>query len=564
MVKSYARYVRTKNGEQFVIRLRMSRGMDIDGGGEEASNSQDMSKRQGLIAVNDLLYVLEPDLSVASNKTHKNHFFQSAEYNYNHTAICILNSGADYIDTRRSWLQFDVEMTCTDDGSTIAGGTAPLPSSSVYSSFGAHGSACNLISSILISTRSGDELCHLNDFNLMQNMLIPLAYGREWMDGPGALMGAGGGIPNKNRDGNGNLTQRFCIPMYVLAPLFGYGRLMPSMLMSGMRIEITFAKPETAYQTVTCDRTVASDAGSHLVKPVERVSTYKVLAPQFVLASVQLSDSIQRALNELSATNGLEIVYTDYAQTPHAGGTSFDTVNVEVRKSCSRALKAFARIRNNGYNTQPFSSVDASYTVVNAAGDPVDQGGKGMESMHDSFRSEQEFPFHEYQWQLGSLYFPQQPVTGTHSNATIKAQQCAVSSYAHLLESVDKYSDNASIFNTFSGIPGGFHEVGDSYYSKASLLAYEKGSIGHGYGFNGQQTTIGVTLERSTMFNLAGVPVNNSRVLALRAKLNIANTETRPNVTPAILSTNNKRQLDIFLKYVKLARVFLNNVEVEQ
>ena len=79
----------------------MGRGpqdMDANAGGGGQSNSQDMSKRQGLMAVNDLNYVLEPDLSVASNKTHKNHFFQSNEYTPNQTAICILNSGADYID----------------------------------------------------------------------------------------------------------------------------------------------------------------------------------------------------------------------------------------------------------------------------------------------------------------------------------------------------------------------------------------------------------------------------------------------------------------------------------
>lgn len=546
--------------------------MDIDSEAGGASNSQDMSKRQGLIAVNDLMYVLEPDLSVASNKTHKNHFFQASEYSQNQTAICILNSGADYIDTRRSWLQFDVELTCVDAGNltaTDAGGATPdhaatpPTAANCFAQFGAHGSACNLISSIMISTRSGDELCHLNDFNLMQNMLIPLAYGREWMDGPGALMGMGDGIPNKDRPVDfavGSTTRRFCIPMYVLAPFFGYGRLMPSMLMSGLRIEINFAKPETAYQMVSTSRlSMVSDNVS--ITPVERASTYKVTSPQFVLASVQLSDSIQRALNELSATNGLEIVYTDYAQTSHHTTAVMDTVNVEIRKSCSRALKAFARVRNIGYNGKAFAAWDRAKTVGNPYTESVPLG-KGMETMHDSFRSLSEFPFTEYQWQLGSLYFPQQPVAGNASNVSLKARQCAVSAYAHLLEATDKYHDNAPMFNTFSGIPAGSTLEGNSYYQKASKLAFMDGEFGDGFGFNGQQTTIGVTLERSTMFNLAGVPVNNSRVLALRAKLNSDITETRPTV--GTLSENGKSQLDIFLKYVKLARVFLNNVEVEQ
>ena len=531
--------------------------MDTGGSGGGASNSQDMSKRQGLIAVNDLNYILEPDLSVASNKTHKNHFFQSAEYNQSQTATCILNSGADYIDTRRSWLQFDIEMTCTETPAQVAPGAAFPAANTVHASFGAHGSACNLISSIIISTRSGDELVHLQDFNLMQNMLIPLAYGREWMDGPGALMGFGSGIPNAQRGGGTGLTKRFCIPMYCLAPLFGYGRLMPSMLMSGMRIEIQFAKPEVAYQLYTTNRTTLENATVVQKIPAERVSTYSVKNPQFVLSSVQLSDSIQRALNELSATNGLELVYTDYAQTNHPGGTEMVDINLEIRKSCSRALKAFARVRNIGYNANPYTT----YKVV--ATDGSDGTGKGTESANDSFRACEHFPFTEYQWQLGSLYFPQQPVSGTGPTGVLKARSCSVSAYAHLLEAVDKYQDNAPIFNAFSGVPSGARNNGDDYYTKWSQLGYDGGERSGGFGFNGSQTTLAVTLERSTMFNLAGVPVNNSRVLALRAKLDDTNNEVRAD-RPAVVSTNNKRRLDIFLKYVKLARVFLNNVEVEQ
>jgi hypothetical protein len=74
---------------------------------------------------------------------------------------------------------------------------------------------------------------------------------------------------------------------------------------------------------------------------------------------------------------------------------------------------------------------------------------------------------------------------------------------------------------------------------------------------------ISVTLERSTMFNLAGVPVNNSRVLALRGTVSGESGDFRPDGGGPIAG-GVVRQLDIYLKYVKLARVFLNNVEVEQ
>ena len=72
------------------------------------SDAGSSSRRQGMLAVNDLTYLLEPDLSVAVNVTHKNHFFQSTKYTNSQRAVCILNSGADYIDTRDSDLQFDM------------------------------------------------------------------------------------------------------------------------------------------------------------------------------------------------------------------------------------------------------------------------------------------------------------------------------------------------------------------------------------------------------------------------------------------------------------------------
>ena len=69
------------------------------------------SDRDGLIQVNDLVYKLEPDMSVATQRTHKNHFFQSPTYTNQQPAISILNSGADYIDTRRSFLHLEVELS---------------------------------------------------------------------------------------------------------------------------------------------------------------------------------------------------------------------------------------------------------------------------------------------------------------------------------------------------------------------------------------------------------------------------------------------------------------------
>lgn len=535
-------------------------------------------KRSGLISVNDLTYVLEPDLSVATNKTHKKHFFQTNQFDPSQRAICILNSGADYIDTRRSYLSFEVTLSETNR----------------MGYFGQCGSACNFIRSIQISTRSGDTLCRLDDFASLSNILLPLMYDREWFDNQGALMsfggavhryvgGAGGAVQNANGTGEGD-SQRFVIPMYVLSPLFAYGRLLPAMMMSGLRIEIEWQTAAKAFQTV--------DASAPATRLWDPLTTYTVKTPYFVLESVQLSDSIQRALNEQSAVNGLEIVYCDYEMTEAQASGLESKWNIEVRKSCSRALKAFARFR------------------------AVDQDTK--EGLTDTFKAETQWPVTSYQWQLGSLYFPQQPVKSASVDAPM---QCCREAYAHLLETVDKFhgassqpymtyagrdaqidwtktgrvlaTDTLQYTNVFANSVYATGESAKTYLYDVNgrqplvtsatdtangRLIVKSNPFGRSGSFAGDQHVIGVNLERSSLFNLAGVPVNNSRVLALQATCVTTTGEGvygKDNTTKATVdasgvsaidavSTSARRSCQIFLKYVKLARIWLNNVEVEQ
>ena len=551
-------------------------------------------KANGLITINDLNYALEPDLSVAVNKTHKRHFFQSNEYTNSQRAICILNSGADYIDTRRSYLSFDLDINLDIPAYLTTPGDATEAAEDVEAKrrfrayVGRHGSAMNMIKDITISTRSGDELVRLNDFSLMQNMLMPNMYCREWFDTNGELINYGGvyettaerttflevpadpGVANKVKIVNAaNDVPRVVIPMYLLSPLFGYGRLMPAMLMSGLRIEIGWALPEEAFMlyNVKCNR--AETAGNTFpCAPAELTNAsgdgaatafqnFTIKNPYFNLCSIQLSDSIQRALNEQSAVNGLEIVYADYERTSAPLGALGPNVNLEVRKSCSRALKAFARILLKDKTRKP--------------------------SREDSFKAEVGFPILEYQWQLGSLYFPQQPLKASSIETNLDMGREA---YALMLESFDKYAPGVSSksFLPYSSQNISSELTVQNIDSSARFTNREPGVIAvpgnNGVNPPGQriaaepgsflydQHVIGVNLERSSLFNLAGVPVNNSRVLALHAKLRGSTYQLNAKGGKArdekIEDVNALRKVVSFLKYVKLARVFLNNVEVEQ
>jgi hypothetical protein len=537
-----------------------------------------------MLAVNDLNYILPPDLSVSVNNTYKNHFFQSSTYTNNQRAICILNSGADYGDTRCSTLNFIVQLT--------AGANR-------FAYFGKNGSILNIIRSITVSSRSGDEISRTIDLNHLSVMTTGFKYSENWVKTVGQTIGYGSGLLPYNHT---QVQQQFSIPLYLLSDFFAYGRLLPAMVLAGLRIEIEWESPLKAFQAIHHSSNTAPAAPS-------TAFTYTVTNPYISLRSVQLTDGTQRALNEMSAVNGLEIVYCDYERTESTLGSTA-SLQLEVRKAASRALKAHLSTRITGDTT--------SVTK-------------------DSFKTEA-WDYKQWQWQLGSLYFPQQPVKAYNDVTRLAIPE----SYQHTLVSFDKYKGDQtkcaaiplrdvngplsqSIGDTSgtelgtisiaittgivtgaaaadfvaAGIVQGDRIMCDgkvftvtaatvtttgmtvvpapeatiaATYDWRILTGKQPGMdfsqntqvpwleprdirLGVSQSVNGRdgtfangRSTICCLLERSDLFNLTGVPINNSRVLSAQATYGSAADRTAT----------------VFLKYVRLARVFLNNVEVEQ
>jgi hypothetical protein len=488
------------------------------------SGGDDQGKRQALISVNDLTYVLPPDLSVAVVRTHTNHYFQQSEYTNNQRSICILNTGAHYIDTRCSSLEFGIRLT--GNNSNVTGGY-----------FGDHGTALNLIESITISSRAGDELCRINDADLLHYITTPMKYDQEWLSSVGQGMGYRGVVNGDGKDWN---RRYFSIPLYALSDLFAYGRLMPSMLMSGLRISISWTRPDQAFQ--------ARQAGAPAALGANRISSYTIINPYISTYAYQLSDGVQRDLNELSATNGLEIVYCDWEPTSIQYATAQNlTVQLEVRKAASRALTAIAWTRDTRN---------------------IDDG------RYNSYQSKI-WDYRKYQWQLGSLYFPQQPViASTEGNAISNVHNNVAESYKHALIAFGTYKDDrkSGIYfidreddgqlqyhvndgDNATNVWRGFYrsDTGTLIATQTHLdvpgtgwIADESGQAGT---YSNSHSVLGVNLERTDLFNMSGVPINNARVLSLRVQYQ---------------GFDVPRTLHIFLKYVRLARCFLNNVEVEQ
>jgi hypothetical protein len=480
-------------------------------------------KKDGLIAVNDLNYVLPPDLSVSVNRTHTNHYFQSAQYSNQQRAICILNSGAHYGDMRLSSLEFGVQLTAPTVGTVRT----------VHGWFGQNGSAMNLIESITISSRSGDEISRIDQCDLLKYVTTGFRNTSAWMDTVGKSMGTNAVVLASTHNRN---TSYFSIPLYCLSDIFAYGRILPPGLLSGLRISITWTSPQKAFvinTRLTADGTLATPTAD------DRIPSYTITNPFVSMYAVQLTDGVQRALNELSATNGLEIVYCDWEATEAGYTTSTNThVQLEVRKAASRALKAFAVTRNT---TNTLLATEDSYATLG-------------------------WDYRKWQWQLGSLYFPQQPVLAGTENIGVDAQTANIlpESYKHALIAFGGYKNGGKTCatpyrDTANHLESNFANK-TTVFPIASATPWEQVAVvntGTPGSLNGQWGTyahgmsvIGCLLERSDLFNLSGVPINNSRVLSFRAQYNSPSTQVRT--------------LTVFLKYVRLARVFLNNVEVEQ
>lgn len=85
-------------------------------------------------------------------------------------------------------------------------------------------------------------------------------------------------------------------------------------------------------------------------------------------------------------------------------------VYLEIRKSASRALMAFARVINDSPNPH----------------------------LYDPFASCPESFWNHYQWQLGSLYFPQQRVEDSSSDDTRRHDNVACVAYNYTLDAFDR------------------------------------------------------------------------------------------------------------------------------
>jgi len=424
-------------------------------------NSQAMIAKQGIIDVNNLSYNLKPDLSVTTSRTTTTQFFQNNDYAENATMVCIMNTGASFIYGPNTTIVFDILTR------QLAGGVNT--DNGIY--FPSPGSAANIFSRITIMSRSGVVLERIDSVNILSAIKTKYEHDVSWENSVGSLMGFNNLDTKFDPSTNLRSQQRFVIPMSQISGLFSYENLLPSALMSGLRIEIALTPAYQAFSRV---------AGTH----ASRTYGYSVIQPRIQCDAYMLTDSVMRSLNEAAASSGLEVVFPTYFTTIQSRSSSL--LNMESRRACSRALSAF-------YLEQAPVTVFLTQTSTVGSKYLADAGPTSV------------------QFRAGSLYFPNTAIAST------EADLCGPENFQMALQCFNK-------FNTTS----------------SSNVNYEN-------YVNGGSLILGTTLERSTALNLTGIPLSNSRVLALNA--------TFDDATPTTCY--------LFLEYVTLARVFISNCTVE-
>lgn len=519
--------------------------MQVSGAREGSAQAfkSDDGKSQNIdtmLDFNALQYEMAPDLSVATDRTFKEHPFQKNEYGSGETAFCILNSGADFIDGRNTYLAFDIRPKFV--------GT--LPSNfATHPRFNPLGSVLQMIRSITITDRAGNEIERVQDVGRLADLLMRNSYSNSWFNTYGRQFGAtashfagedidpafGGPesafaaparwpIDTDTATADQEGTSRgFVIPLRFISGLFDFNQLLPAQLMSGLRFEIQFQQPARALQFPGGDAFTTQYTYTH--------NNVRIVAD-----SVKLTDSIARELNERAANDGLEIMFRTWFTTCFIQAVDTSQYNVEIRKAVSRAFGALAHFA------------------------PIPPGG--AEATLDQTQTHP-YDFKNWQFRAGNLYFPHQelrerrslqldPVNHTSTTLNLvgpnnQTTLGAVETYNHLQRLFGKnhemFSENdmnyrfyeQTVSSSYNGV------VGDNAQGAKEFLRNANPSLA-------SLALLPLDLERSTVQDLSGIPLNNSRILALDFELE----------SPI------SGEVTIYLQHLKVARVFLDNTEIEE
>jgi hypothetical protein len=309
-----------------------------------------------LLAVNQLSYQMPPSLGIASSARHRMEFAQMNSYSVGSnggasTVVFDLQSGSSFIDPAVSYFVFNVSHT----------------SAGVAMGFGS-GSVANLIQTVTVRSRTGREVCRVENFNLLVKYVDLIQNSQDRLL---TVMASQGYSPIGTVYGSSvpNTGKIFILPMNTI-PCFApiNGKLLPPQLMEGLRVEFRLESSNIAFTPSTVAGVTPANFSYTITRPYSHYMCY------------DLADAFQRQIAMVAAKSGLRLLHNEYFHTITSANTQ--QINYDIKKAASKALSCLVIPR-----------VVTATTSADA----------------DCFASIQN-QIISYQGQIGSQYYPNAPL----------------------------------------------------------------------------------------------------------------------------------------------------------
>jgi hypothetical protein len=577
---------------------------------KDAGASTDFNE---LLKLNQVYYNLPPSLSLVSKRCITRCQFQQTSYPNPTTtnAVCIFNTGEFQVAGRTSFLviQAGIDKSLTSLAPIWVNGTnSTVAASSTAHALLGQGNIMNLVQEITFTSASGTEVDRQQEKGLLNSHVSRNMYSKPYFDTAGDLSGYPGGTYHECYDTFGNGGQLpaavwqppwlfpirdttytghdwsivpstypltsydtsksttsvgsvdisfnpvydasfnphpgqamyFVVPLTEVLGCFNpyMQALIPSAELAGGRLEIRWKNPVEAL--IATGKIL--DSAAEATQFLNAIQIYNIWLD---LDSYQMNDSVLKTLNEIAAgREGLTVMFDtwDWAQT----STTTLTFEAMVSQARSRISRSFCVLRNSLEISNPYANSLASEAAVNRTTALSKSYTPGTPQTGN-----QQQLVNNYQAILGSLYFPQQPLT------TVE-EFCMNAYYTFSKNYTNPEVISAITYDDFIGANGVGHYSGSTINVPASAANINPdsstalGSLSTriatglpGWTQNWGSATYGFIAERSQLLQLTGLPISNARLLRHHFVLNYA---------PA---GNSGRNCDVFTQYTRIAKVFL-------
>ena len=182
----------------------------------DSSGSGDINS---LLAESGLEYLADNESNVVVERTQRKQHASKVSYKQNNVVVLNLNTGSDYIDFKNSTLKFRLK-TFDDALAFKTGNWGALDGEG-----GSGGSVLNIFESIRLVSRSGSQICSIDELNMYNYIAQKVKHTYEWRTKQQGSALLGFSTTSAAVDANGT---EYIIPCSMLAPFFDMDTLTPA------------------------------------------------------------------------------------------------------------------------------------------------------------------------------------------------------------------------------------------------------------------------------------------------------------------------------------------------